>query len=497
MAPPAWSRDSRPRSGRNPRLGVAAKDSIVATDAWCGCFRLMKREGTSPPPLPPVLSAPPRQARVRHRWLAVCGTIMVAVVALFYFVLPRGLRGFSEDLLTSDQESLFEGFEVERIELAPGWEKTRPWPHEVTDAFQGYVDEWQKCVPAGGNPIYSANLTTFLDPLNSGEGLSEVQWRELRSHLLRGRDLTRKAAELASLPGYGIELFRDFFDPCGVDKAWLSQFVTVKLLCSSALVENRDGNTSVALSTALDALAMNRRHPASDPLAHLVGIAGTSTACRTLNTVARATTSAQLLRAALDELREMRSGVRHEVMKQAQVLVWTGDVRAMQRQGYSVPLDLSKPAIETFDAWIRARAAFPQWMLARLRPDDPRREPTELALKEAETMQRLTWVISARRNPFARPMKDSLLKIQAFFTSPLNVEESGRRELVGAAVYDLACISLASRVMELETSRRPDSVGETCACLPTRRTRRSLHGQFLSARSRQRILLQPGTGRCG
>jgi hypothetical protein len=421
----------------------------------------MKGEGTEPPPLPLPVSPPAHPARVWRGWLFGCGIALAAVVVLFYGWLRTGLEAYSLSLPNPERTSQLDRLEVERIALPPGWEKAQPWPSEVAHAFAAYLDGWRKWTSSSKVPILSINTRDLLDPLHDGEELSSAQWRGVESALLRGPQLEHEAAVLAALPGYGMEIFRDTMDPCcEYGDMWFAYQVPVKVLCLLALKQSHDASTSVALSTALDALAMTRRHPASEPLTHLLGIAGASCACRTLDTINRTTTSPQMLREALDRIQAMRPGVRHEVMGQAQFLVWTGDIRVMQRLGYAVALDPSKPAIETFDAWVHARAAFPQWLLARLKPDDPRREPTEMALKEAKTNKRLDWIASARQNPLTRPMKDSLLRIQARKFPLLDIGEAVRQELVSAALYDLACIGLASRVMELETGRCPASVSE-------------------------------------
>jgi hypothetical protein len=170
---------------------------------------------------------------------------------------------------------------------------------------------------------------------------------------------------------------------------------------------------------------MGRRHPASDLITHLIALACQGIASRCVAHLAAECGRPDVLRGVLEEMNGLDKQINQDVLQDALMVEWVGMLRNYARRGYEIEFEPEVPLRYYF------------------------RQVVEISMEEGGGGRELEHWNHLMNVPIAsRAVEEILVKLAI-----PNFQEAQTRELGAKAQYDLARLTIAARIEELETGK--------------------------------------------
>lgn len=376
----------------------------------------MAEDARFPDPLSP-------ESKGSFKWLRCCSIVFLIFVLLIVATI-LGARWYFNQLIHKDMSpeeiAEMERFFEEPIGIPEAWQEVEPFSFELVEAAENVRAKWN----ALGEPpaLLDEDWSAIRDQLRAGKPLSPNQWEAIGQVVETYEDYMAAVTELVNLPEYELQAFPPE-EPDDYKPDFLMMQQTAKLLCLQAYAQGHRGEWKPAFESALTAMKLGSRHPASHLITHLLAFAAEGIAADCLTALARDCDDPATLRSTLDEMNRIDPQINLDNLVQAMLIDEIGMLREFKRQGYSVDLDPNQTGSDLF----RQHLAIAQEASAI-----PSSTSGTGSKTEAETF-----------------LPDMMLRMLYNIARP-NFLETHIRERLAKSKFDLARLALASRIAQLE-----------------------------------------------
>jgi len=353
----------------------------------------------------------------------VLGAIAVLYSVGFYAVLAYTRRGMSaEEIAAMDR------YFHKPVEIPEQWREVEPFPDELVEAGRRFMDDW-------GSAAESASyekLDAFFWPLFRGKAHPPEEWEELEAFLADYRGYRSDLTALVSRDDYEMDAFPGDYGP-----NLLMIHIAAEHLCLESYFLAHRGEWNEAFEPCVTVYRMCRRHPASLVVSHLMAFACETLASTCIARIAPQCPDQGVLRSLLQRMNDLDPEINLDVLDRSQMIFVVGELRRQAREGVSVDLDSRKP-LYRFEMAIGGHTL----------------EQHDIELDEMLGMYRYL------------PGAKLILRENLYRLSITGPREGRTEELSAKARYDLARLTVASRIHELETGPRASSVEELSDFFP-------------------------------
>jgi len=328
-----------------------------------------------------------------------------------------------------------EAFFEEPVELPEEWRKVEPFPEDLVTAGR----ELRENLQTANAEAWSERWRPVFETLQSGRTISESEWSDLRKALGEFRNVPGAAARFVEIPGYDLEAF----PPTDPDSGYIdghSLYLAPEILCLNSYLLAHDGNWAEAFHPCLTCLRMAERHPASSCVTHSLAIIWERNAARCLSNLAGECDDIGARRALLVEMNRLDGKINLDAFTDPLLIDSVGRLRWYARRGKSVGLESGLTRADLF----------------RRSQDAQGEEPEPLRFSYLfGTYGRLVLA----RSVFIRDAPFSRLGGEHFYRYIMPNYRAGRiDEQAAEADFDIARLTVAARIEELETGRPPGDV---------------------------------------
>ena len=416
-----------------------------------------------------------RERGVRRRPCLVGCLAVVCVLLVLLLIAVQWFRGMLYDTITPERKTAIAEAEAKVVQLPPEWHvPATQIPQEVAmfqRDFSRDVEAIRKnheALITGLGDDYDTTHTLFgrmgyaITPLDEGQRTSySLMIAELEP-------ITDRATSVTALPDYNVDNVLEM-------PRFMELQIFAKLMRVKANVEAVDGHCIKAMDSAMLPLAIMRRLPQSQLITHLIGVAITAICSEAIGEIAETCSDVAALRhglAIMNERRDIATVVPKDFIQYADEFAY---LRSAAANG--APIDLSAQTRAQYwnqYLWVMSPAYF-RWLLVHLPPGDYRIPAVRRSLDERtpKSTSRWNWErlfgdLIAEDNPskmmplarLASGLLGTNVVAYLMTTATPNFEETITRTEVSEALYDLARLRLAQRIVELDQGSSTTAASE-------------------------------------
>jgi len=273
--------------------------------------------------------------------------------------------------------------ELRRLELfntrpvsIPEWQNPNPISPELRTAVQKYLDAHEPHLRFGSDLLREPEITSAVAQLQRGNSIPDDRWTSLTAVVEETSGVTAAAAEMAALPDYSVSALMHL--------AEFNHFLDVgKALNVASLIHFRNGETTVALATAL--LPFQLCTSIGEPLSlggnlHVISTLDDPAA---LIRVLASTSDTALLQHCLQEVSRAALNFRSLPEEARATASFMAMLHRYAREGYPVDITPGKPGRFYAVQLYKQEKAFLQWKLDKMPFTDPRRPKLQREAEQA------------------------------------------------------------------------------------------------------------------
>lgn len=335
-------------------------------------------------------------------------------------------------------------FVTEPVQFPAEWSRADPFDPVLIQAELDVQKAWTACSASINLHTRDASIQNLLGKVFEGEALHEDERTTLSVLAKAAVPFLDECSRTVTLAGYEAGISEP-----GHHSAinWYTWQIAAQAACAQAFVLAEEGKWEPAFDYALLPLRRAQRHPANFLVLHLISLGCQSVAARSLDALAVECPDPRLLRRTLEEMNRLRDRVNHNIMEQGDLADYLGQLRSYRRGGYPADLFPGKPKMHYMSLALEASLDFPQWMVENLPPGDPRRVTYQKMIPGAGSGGPGSGPVSARLG--LRGMR-TLFPEMLYRLGRPSLQVPRIREQTALALYDLARLRLATRILELE-----------------------------------------------
>jgi hypothetical protein len=355
----------------------------------------------------------------------VCASLLVILV-LLYCVGLFVARSYVRRDMTDEEIAAMERYFDEPVEIPEAWREVEPFPRAVIEAGDRLRNDWSFLAEAENWERWG----TQVDKLQTGRPMEDEDWTVVEQVVTEHEGVRKAIAELLSATGYELQAFPGSSPDADIPNFLLATLLAKEMALATHLEAER-GHWDQAFEPSVVTFRMTRRHAASHLITHLIALACQRITSHCIARVAPVCDDPQALRYLLEEMNRLDPQINLDLLENGHLVQIVGQLRGFVREGQQVDF-VSKKPLRYFD-----------WQVIECygrRLEEP--------VPPARKMLSLL--------PGASRIWEEL--IYKLYTP--NVPEARVRELATKAEYDLARLTVAARIHQLETGKAFESVDD-------------------------------------
>jgi hypothetical protein len=374
-------------------------------------------------------------------WLSLALLVGILYVGIRYqmYQLKENIGG----LLSDEERTAINRTLNDPLEIPPEWQTVKPFSNEILAARDNLLPDvkiWsipklaEGPLPPDGIQRYATNQEgPYLEKLRHKEETSESDWEKIHALIEEASSFSKRLTAFAALSDYDLEAFpglRKEGDHEEVSSYQVLQIGARRLSLSAHWLAHT-GDWENAFKTSIETLNLAKRHPASQILTQLIAASVEIGTCADFAALSSTCKHHDLLISVLPKLLDHKELFNLDILSKATEIDVIGSLREAARNGKAVDLSSGRPGRYYF-----------------------------------QQLQSLT-TQAPLPNP-KTPSKEPSIFDEIFFRLLVpNTKEYGIRMMAAKTYFDLACLTIANRIRQLEGGKKSsDLTGIVPSLLP-------------------------------
>ncbi|MFH1743252.1 MAG: hypothetical protein ABIH23_29960, partial [bacterium] len=370
----------------------------------------------------------------------ICTLVLFAVLVLGYVGIGHLLNKQIRSQFTPEEYAEQQRFLYEPLDVSAEWFEVTPIPKETEDWMQELVDEFTRF-----KAVINDDNHLTLGKLRHGTELSQEMWQEVHHKVRLLEPYNVKAIALSKESAYDLGAWVDSLvikyaegDAEHFGEACNSFVLVMKSLSLRTYAMAQENEWREAFEANLAVYRLGKRHPASQIIAHLLAISMTGLAYDCTVVLANGCQDPIVLQNTLDELNRLGPQVDLDISTRIRELYLVGSLRMKKRRDKSFDLVPGKTGL------------FYHRQLA----EHYKKRADRMAQSKAQSPAESSILFKLGRTlGFSR-----LVDMLEFKPHRMNLENLRARAGGAVAQYDIARLTLASRLVQLKTGESPKTM---------------------------------------